>query len=266
MRAPVLLLLLAAALAALPGGLAAAHPEDYADVDHDGVREAPYGPDNCPPERGPSFNPQQTDTDRDGRGDLCDDDGDGDATPDAADGCALIANPTQTDVDRDGRGDVCDEDDDGDGVADARDNCRVVPNSDQRDADGADPGDACPGGAAGRVDPADDATPPRATVRAAARHRLEEVAAGVPVAVTCSEACTIAAELEGGGGWLGSAAARLGAAGRTFVFVRVARARARRVTRVRVVAADVTGNRTVVTRPVRIAGRASAARRARSAR
>lgn len=247
----VLLLAVAvAALPGLPGGQALAHPEDFADVDHDGVREAPYGPDNCPPAAdAASFNPQQTDTDADGRGDLCDDDDDGDGRADAADNCALSPAPTQTDTDRDGRGDRCDPDDDADGVADLRDNCRLVANRDQRDRDGSDPGDACPGGAAGRAGPGDDVAPPRLGVRVAGRHRLAAVRAGVPVGVSCSEACTAVASLGAGR----SDSARLGAAGRTFLFAAVPRGgRPARRSVVRLIAADVTGNRVVVTRRVRI--------------
>jgi hypothetical protein len=259
----LLLVLLAASLAALsatPAGPALAHPEDFADVDHDGIREPPYGPDNCPGSDGTSFNPEQTDTDADGRGDVCDDDDDGDAVGDGADTCVLIADPAQTDTDADGRGDVCDDDDDGDGVLDARDNCRVVANADQRDRDGDDPGDACPGGASAGARPGDDVTPPRIGVRVAGRHRVAEVAAGIPVAVSCSEACALSSAIERAPRRtaLGSGTAQLGAAGRTFVFVRLSAAARRRMRRgplrtvVRLIAADVTGNRVVVERRVTV--------------
>ncbi|MEZ4467344.1 MAG: fused MFS/spermidine synthase, partial [bacterium] len=49
------------------------------DVDGDGVR----CDDNCPF----TANPDQADTDGDGRGDVCEEDGDGDGTPDPLDGC-----------------------------------------------------------------------------------------------------------------------------------------------------------------------------------
>ena len=42
---------------------------------------------------------------------------------DKADNCPLVANPRQTDTDRDGTGDVCQNDADGDGISDDKDNC-----------------------------------------------------------------------------------------------------------------------------------------------
>lgn len=48
-------------------------------------------------------------------------DGDGDGVPDAEDNCPNDANADQTDTDFDGLGDVCDPDDDNDGVPDAQD-------------------------------------------------------------------------------------------------------------------------------------------------
>jgi sugar lactone lactonase YvrE len=51
------------------------------------------------------------------------DDADRDGALDARDVCPGLADPSQVDTDRDGRGDACDEDDDGDTVADADDRC-----------------------------------------------------------------------------------------------------------------------------------------------
>ncbi|MEO8689049.1 MAG: thrombospondin type 3 repeat-containing protein [Solirubrobacteraceae bacterium] len=48
-------------------------------------------------------------------------DDDGDGIADGYDDCPAVANGAQTDTDRDGLGDACDEDDDGDAVLDADD-------------------------------------------------------------------------------------------------------------------------------------------------
>ena len=49
-------------------------------------------------------NPDQTDTDSDNVGDLCDN-------------CLYAPNPDQRDSDGDGTGDICDPDDDNDGIS-----------------------------------------------------------------------------------------------------------------------------------------------------
>ena len=73
-------------------------------------------------------------------------DTDGDGVLDSADNCPLDFNPDQTDDDGNGVGDLCDmglPDTDGDGVDDLIDNCINVPNPGQQDADGDLIGDAC---------------------------------------------------------------------------------------------------------------------------
>jgi len=106
------------------------------DADGDGVLDFT---DNCPF----TPNPDQTDLNLDGIGDVCEDDLDGDGVPDLIDNCPTNPNEDQSDVDGDGIGDVCDDDSDNDGVADTEDNCPFIPNSNQADSDGDGIGDAC---------------------------------------------------------------------------------------------------------------------------
>lgn len=91
------------------------------DLDNDTI---PTYADNCP-----ASNPDQADTDKDGKGDMCDN-------------CPLVGNPDQKDENADGVGDVC-EDTDLDGVAAAKDNCPRTNNSDQMDWDVDGIGDLC---------------------------------------------------------------------------------------------------------------------------
>jgi len=60
--------------------------------------------DNCPIVK----NPDQTDTDGNGRGDACDGDMDADGIADADDKCPFISDPLQADSNEDGVGDACD--------------------------------------------------------------------------------------------------------------------------------------------------------------
>ena len=129
-----------------------------ADTDSDATND---DTDNCPLVSG-----AQTDTDSDGKGDVCDsdDDNDGlsdteegalgtnalladtdsDTVGDALDNCPVNSNSTQQDSDADGAGDACDTDNDNDGVLDAApDNCPLVSNPDQTDTDSDNVGDAC---------------------------------------------------------------------------------------------------------------------------
>lgn len=149
------------------GALADLCPSRYApfdlDFDYDGVG---YHCDNCrmpvPDSQAaaarwaPYFNPDQSDIDGDGTGDLCDADDDGDGVEDVDDNCPATSNAAQTDTDGNGVGDACpsrclgDEcDADGDGIFDQLDNCSEIPNGpgdavgDQIDANGDGYGNIC---------------------------------------------------------------------------------------------------------------------------
>ena len=111
---------------------------DTADTDGDGI---PDKSDNCML----TFNPDQSELDNDGIGDICDDDVDGDGVLNAVDNCKYIANPDQVDSDSNGIGDVCEDSSDGDkdGIINSEDNCPYTYNPDQADEDNDGIGDVC---------------------------------------------------------------------------------------------------------------------------
>jgi hypothetical protein len=137
------------------------------DIDGDGISDAN---DNCPL----ANNPNQENTDSDGKGDVCDAfpndanetiDTDGDGVGDNSDNCPVDANPQQENDDNDVLGNACDDDDDndtfldkndvfpldptewldtdGDTVGDNSDNCIGVANTNQLDTDSDGKGDVC---------------------------------------------------------------------------------------------------------------------------
>ncbi|MDG1662125.1 MAG: thrombospondin type 3 repeat-containing protein, partial [Pseudomonadales bacterium] len=128
-------------------------PEVSGDSDGDGVDDAG---DNClsgwkvPADQ---TNPDQTDTDNDGTGDICDADQDADGVDDGQDNCLggsdvfntytntpqPIFDPNQANNDNDAFGDICDDDIDGDNALNIDDDQPFDPNvTSDKDGDGVD--------------------------------------------------------------------------------------------------------------------------------
>ena len=128
-------------------------PEVSGDSDGDGVDDAG---DNClsgwkvPADQ---TNPDQTDTDNDGTGDICDADQDADGVDDGQDNCLggsdvfntytntpqSIFDPNQANNDNDAFGDICDDDIDGDNALNIDDDQPFDPSvTSDKDGDGVD--------------------------------------------------------------------------------------------------------------------------------
>lgn len=237
---------------------------DACDGDDDGD-DVPDETDNCPLKS----NRTQADLDADGRGDACDSDVDGDGFTNGTDNCPRTPNPQQEDADADGIGDACDSTPTRPGGSDTTRGTGETPEgTGDGTAPGSGGGDGSGGGGTG-TDPL-DRLPPRATLTTGRTHDLRALSYGLPIPVTCRERCAISAQLEidrstarrlrlrtapSGPAIIGSGAARLGAAGRTFVIVRLntstlSRLRRQRATRpkLRVVVADQADNRKVLYR------------------
>ena len=139
--------LVACMLSVVPAGMAFAVE---GDLDDDGAADAS---DNCPfHDNGPAQGPNnQTDTDNDGIGDVCDGfdnlDFDNDGVGNDVDNCPFEADADQGDADGDGIGDACDlidnNDLDGDAVSNSLDNCPFDSNVSQADVDDDGRGDVC---------------------------------------------------------------------------------------------------------------------------
>lgn len=274
-RRIALLALAFAALLLACATVAWSHPLDVQDSDHDTVKNAQ---DNCPE----NYNPRQQDADKDAvpaataptgekiyappgtpfsppantGGDACDIDDDADAINDPVDNCRLIANPDQADADLDGEGDPCDFDDDGDGAYDEEDNCPGLVNPDQRDSDRDGIGNACdpdaPKAKAGALpgfNPADRSAP-KLGLSIPRSLRFAAIRAGLPIPVSCSEACIVEVRLLAGGKRVAQGTAVMYDKGETFVFARFRKGALKRLERSRrarptlsITAIDASGNK-----------------------
>ena len=249
------------------------------DDDNDGIADA--APDNCPL----VSNPDQLDTDHNGRGDACPAaDTDSDGVFDDVDNCLQVPNPDQSDLTVDGQGDACDRDDDDDRYNDGFDNCPVIWNPDQADLDGDKVGSACDpeeriAGPAGTVTSPTanapgpgvaaapkDTSAPSLTIKIDRSVRLTDAGRTLVVRASCSEACDLSAVVSADAGaarraglgrsrvTLARGSWSLAAAGRTYVFARwtktARRLRAGRRLRSSLVlsATDAAGNKRSVTR------------------
>jgi prepilin-type N-terminal cleavage/methylation domain-containing protein len=117
-------------------------PSGGSDSDSDGILDSN---DNCPS----TSNGDQSDSDSDGLGDVCDNgsnDSDSDGIPDSSDNCPFASNQNQADANGNNIGTVCDSteaDSDSDGILDSNDNCPSTSNGDQSDSDSDGLGDSC---------------------------------------------------------------------------------------------------------------------------
>ena len=259
------------------------------DSDGDGFFDTGEPRDNCPP----VANPDQADSNGNGVGDPCDTDRDGDGLQDYRDKCP-DAPSFNADTDNDQIGDECDGDDDADTHPDGQDNCPLTYNPDQVDADrdgrgvecdasDAPPSGGGPGGGPPTPPSADvalqaganvaDTAAPRLTLRLAKRQRLRALGRTLIVAVRCSEACAVSADLvlsakvarrvglaRGRSSVvIGRGSVRMAGATRSYVFVDLGAAVVRRLVRkrrvpalLRIAAEDGGGNRRVRTRKLEL--------------
>ena len=105
------------------------------DLDNDWVEDSV---DNCKTR----YNPNQKDSNWDGRGDICMDD-DKDWIIGYYDNCIYISNKDQKDINNNWVWDVCEFDKDEDWIFDSKDNCIIKSNPEQKDQDKDWIGDIC---------------------------------------------------------------------------------------------------------------------------
>lgn len=110
------------------------------EINRHGIHIDNCAPDGIRPDED-FYNPEQIDSDGDGKGDVCSDT-DEDGIMDDTDNCLDIPNFDQLDTDSDGIGDLC-EDTDNDGILDTEDNCPTDSNTSQHDYDEDGVGDPC---------------------------------------------------------------------------------------------------------------------------
>ena len=120
------------------------------------------------------------------------------------------------------------------------DNCPNVPNPTQDDANDNSVGAACDPGEAKGPSPAADKTKPRLLLSATGPARKALRATGLPLRLSCDEACTVTITLRAGRTTIGTAKAKLNAAGTVKARVRLTKKGKAAIARARSIALSAT--------------------------